>query len=346
MTRTLVISLLAHVALLASGSAVLNDGYLFGNDRVLAGFAGLVILLSALPQAARAGFFTARLLGSVGKAPLWALPLAQMGGSVTLLLAGLWLPTAFGAPDFWRDRLEVSPGPMTDVVLLASLLLLGSSVLSFALLSYEWVRGRMVLTMPPQDATTRLALRTAAVCLALLAGALTFFSNENLEYVRAWTLYSWHRDAEGAIRVFRRLASRPGSRLGDNSLLRIALISRDLGRSDEAREAVRELLERFPESPLADDATFWLGRLEMSDRHEAAAREQFERVARNWPGSYLADDALVLLLQLARERKDAVEERRLAAMLEAGHAGGYVEQERAGGKPRYASVREILEARR
>jgi tetratricopeptide (TPR) repeat protein len=346
MTRTPIISLLAHIALLASGSAVLDDGYLFGNGWLLLALACLVAVLSVLPLAARELFFMARQLGSVGKAPLWALPLAQMGGSVALLLVGLWIPSLFGAPDFWRDRLEISPGPMTDLVLLASLTLLGSSVLSFALLCYEWVRGRMVLTMPLRDTTTRLALRVAAGSLALLTAAVTLFSNENVEYVRAWTDYSWKRDAGGALERFRRLASRPGSRLADNSLFRIALISRDLGQGGEAREAIRELLERFPESPLADDATFWFGRLELSDGNRTAAREQFERVARVWAGSYLADDALVLLLGLARERGDADEEQRLKTLLAEGHARGYVEQERPGGKPRYVSVRESLKSTR
>lgn len=345
--RTYGLSALAHLALVLMASMAFNATFLFGNRWLFLTAAGALSTLAVLPLAARWAFRGLRELGSKGQAPLWALPLGQMAGCICIMIGTLWVPTAFGRPDAWRDWLDVSPGPMTDFVVLLSVAVLGSALMTFILLCVEWVGGGMAHTAPRHDPKTRTALWVLGAILALMLALSFSIRTENLDYTQAWFAWSWHRDAGRALELFRRVADRPGGgRLADNALLRVALISREVGNPHEAGDALRQLRERFPGSPLADDACFWLGLAASASGDTEAARREFEALVKSWPESYLADDALVRLLELARQRGDGADQARLSGALLGRYRWGYVELESESGRIAFEGVPAAVARRR
>ncbi|MBI4868229.1 MAG: tetratricopeptide repeat protein [Candidatus Wallbacteria bacterium] len=343
MVATIAISVLAHVALLVSVSAALGCGYLFGNLRLAPLVAAGVVFLGLLPVASREVFRALRRAGSRGQTPLWALPLGQLAATLSATICALALPATLGRSDFWRDLLDVSPGPFTDLVVLSSLVMMGGCVVSFVLLSYEWIRHGMVREIRGPNSPTRLALALGGGLLPLLVLLTSAFPSDNLAYLTAWKAYSFDRDAERALAGFRRLAEAPASSpLVDNALFRLALLERELGRSAEALEALRQLRQRCPASPLVDDATFLSGRLLLARGDAVAASRELELVTERWPSSCLADDALLALYRIARDRGDEQRAQALFERIRRDCVWRFAEVDTGAGKPRFVRTVELV----
>jgi tol-pal system protein YbgF len=57
------------------------------------------------------------------------------------------------------------------------------------------------------------------------------------------------------------------------------------GEYELARMGYRQLIESFPESPLADDALYWIGESFMADTQPDSARTTFDQALREYPDS-------------------------------------------------------------
>lgn len=63
------------------------------------------------------------------------------------------------------------------------------------------------------------------------------------------------------------------------------------GHYDKAARAFREFIVKYPQSPLADHAQYWIGEALYVGRSFKAAREEFAKVLTDYPGSGKAADA-------------------------------------------------------
>jgi tol-pal system protein YbgF len=67
------------------------------------------------------------------------------------------------------------------------------------------------------------------------------------------------------------------------------------GRHDEAAHSFRELVRRFPEHDLADNAQYWLGECFYARKEFLEAMPEFRQVVTRWPLGNKAPDALLKL---------------------------------------------------
>ena len=88
------------------------------------------------------------------------------------------------------------------------------------------------------------------------------------------------------------------------SIFAAAELDRSRGNIELARSGFQEILEKFPASEEADDATYWLGDLAYGDAMFAEALDYFEKVLQDFPASERVPSALykgrACLLELGR----------------------------------------------
>ena len=79
-----------------------------------------------------------------------------------------------------------------------------------------------------------------------------------------------------------------------------AMLDRSRGDLDAAKEGLRDFLDRFGNSEMADDALYWLGAISMAGNDHAAALGDFARLLEDWPQAERRADAM--LKSLVAER--------------------------------------------
>jgi tol-pal system protein YbgF len=77
----------------------------------------------------------------------------------------------------------------------------------------------------------------------------------------------------------------------DEKTFRDALQTYNNGGLDKAAGAFEEFLTKFPQSPLASDAVYWIGEIRMNQGKYEEAVLQFDRVVKEFPGSKKELDA-------------------------------------------------------
>ena len=85
----------------------------------------------------------------------------------------------------------------------------------------------------------------------------------------------------------------------------MALLDRDQGNYELARQGFEEFLEKYPTSEVADDAMYWLGDIAYGERQYEKALGYFEQMLAAYPGAEFAPAALfksrTCLLELNRQ---------------------------------------------
>lgn len=87
----------------------------------------------------------------------------------------------------------------------------------------------------------------------------------------------------------------------------MALLDRNQGNNDLARQGFSEFLEKYPNSEVADDAIFWLGDLAYAEKNYEEALEYFQQLVNEHPAAEFAPAALyksrTCLLNLERQEE-------------------------------------------
>ena len=127
---------------------------------------------------------------------------------------------------------------------------------------------------------------------------LAVFLEENGEPEEALVLFAqaqWRRrqrEFEEAEKLLDRLAEAfPTAQVRDDALFLSSALSMDKGAYPEAIERCRELIERYPDSPLAPEAQQRIGRIyDEALREPNQALVEYERVLSDYPGTLLEDE--------------------------------------------------------
>ncbi len=87
----------------------------------------------------------------------------------------------------------------------------------------------------------------------------------------------------------------------------MALLDKDRGNDELARQGFEEFLEKYPTSEVADDAMYWLGDLSYKDGQYEAALGYFQQMLTAYPAAEFAPAALyksrICLLELNRQEE-------------------------------------------
>ncbi len=87
----------------------------------------------------------------------------------------------------------------------------------------------------------------------------------------------------------------------------MALLDRNQGNNDLARQGFSEFLQKYPQSEVADDATYWLGDLAYAERQYEEALKYFQELVNVYPNAEFAPAALfksrTCLLELDRQEE-------------------------------------------
>lgn len=85
----------------------------------------------------------------------------------------------------------------------------------------------------------------------------------------------------------------------------MALLDRNQGNTDLARQGFLEFLEKYPQSEVADNALYWLGDLAYGEKKYEEALDYFQRMLKAYPSAQFAPAALYksrsCLLALGRQ---------------------------------------------
>lgn len=90
-----------------------------------------------------------------------------------------------------------------------------------------------------------------------------------------------------------------------------ALLSPQQRRYDEAAKAFRQFLEKYPGSPLAANAQYWLGEAYYVSQNNAEAKAAFEQLVRKYPDSAKVPGALYKIGRIKAAEGDRVGARQL-----------------------------------
>ncbi len=90
-----------------------------------------------------------------------------------------------------------------------------------------------------------------------------------------------------------------------------ALLSPQQRRYDEAAKAFRQFLEKYPDSPLAANAQYWLGEAYYVSQKNAEAKAAFEQLVQKYPGSAKIAGALYKIGRIKAAEGDRAGARRI-----------------------------------
>ncbi len=107
-------------------------------------------------------------------------------------------------------------------------------------------------------------------------------------------LYRARGQNDAALRQFGIVSSEWGdsSPFADDALFEEAQIHNEAGRSDRAVALLLDLFQRYPRSPLGEEALYRRGEILQSDEDHGAAREAFFEYRRNYPAGRFVDASL------------------------------------------------------
>ena len=105
------------------------------------------------------------------------------------------------------------------------------------------------------------------------------------------------------------------------AIFNAALLDRDRGNDDLARQGFTEFLDRYPSSEMADDARYWLGELAYGRGDYEAALADFLTLATEFPQAERRPDALQKAVLSAQALGDAVQARSLLERLQNDYPG-------------------------
>jgi len=108
--------------------------------------------------------------------------------------------------------------------------------------------------------------------ITLLTSLISTFSVDNtivpLAYVKLGTLYLSKNDNEKALKTFQEMRSRNIPVYGDLALYYESSIQKKIGNTEEAKEAMKQLVDNYPNSPYTQEVR---PQLEAEEKTEAAA---------------------------------------------------------------------------
>ena len=133
---------------------------------------------------------------------------------------------------------------------------------------------RLVKEYPAARLTRGAAARRDYVAKATAGGAEPF---RRFERIRSDYVKLAPDDAEKEVRAI--VDEHPSFAIADEALLWLGDHAADAKNVREARRSYRELLDRFPDSPLAAHAWAGLGRAAFAEKDWAAAEDAFSRIA-------------------------------------------------------------------
>lgn len=136
------------------------------------------------------------------------------------------------------------------------------------------IYDRLVKDHPAARLTRGAAARRDYIAKATAGGAEPF---RRFERVRADYAKLDPHDAEAEVRAI--VDEHPSFAIADEALLWLGDHAAEAGDAGEARRTYHELLQRFPDSPLAAHAWAGLGRAAFAEKDWAAAEDAFARIA-------------------------------------------------------------------
>lgn len=265
---------------------------------------------------------------------LWMLPIADLAAAFAVLSITLAYPNWTGDAELWRDLSGLPPTPFTRLVTTLFMLVAFQVAYLFLRLLGRYLADPRSWSGEPRDGLTSLAFALGLVILSctLLYGQAR--RPHNVAYLRGWVALGMAARPADALRHFQEIVERyPDSGLADASLYRMARIEADeLGHPQEAATHLERLLARWPASPFADDALFDLAELRLGPLEDAPrAIETFAKVRASYPRSYLAERAALGQARALVKARRAPEAEALLAALERGPARTRIVREETDG---------------
>lgn len=265
---------------------------------------------------------------------LWMLPIVDLAAAFLVLAIILAYPNGTGDTELWRDLTGLPPTPFTRLVTTLFMLVAFQVAYLFLRLLGRYLADPRSWSGEPRDGLTSLAFALGLVILActLLYGQAR--RPHNVAYVRGWMALGLAARPADALRHFQEIVERyPDSGLADASLYRMARIEADeLGHPQEAATHLQRLLARWPSSPFADDALFDLAELRAGPLDDpAAAIASFAQVRTSYPRSYLTERAALGQARALIKAKRAPEAEALLAAIERGPARSRIVREEPDG---------------
>ena len=250
---------------------------------------------------------------------LWLIPLVDLAVAFACICLPLAWPTWSGDQELWRDLIGLPPTPFTRLVTTLFLLVAFQVSYLFVRLLARYLADPRSWAGESRDGLTSLVFSAGLVMLACTVLYGQARRPQNVLYMRGWLALTMGGRPADALREFQEVVERfPDSGLADSCLYRMARIEADdLGHAAEAATHLKKLIARWPQSPLADDALFDLGELALGPLDDApAAVSAFEDVRKRWPRSYLTERATLGHAKALIKAKRAAEARQVLVDLE------------------------------
>lgn len=224
---------------------------------------------------------------------LWLLPLLDLAIAFTLLAVPLAAPSWRGDYELWKDLLGLPPTPFTRLVTMFFVLIAFQVFYVFVRLVVRFLSDARSWERASNDGITSLVCASGLVLLACMILYGQARRPHNVLYVRGWIASALAgRPSEGLVHFGEVVERFPDSGVADACMYRMACIEvQDLAHPADAEAHLKTLIQRWPTSPFVDDALFDLAGLALARGDAAASERLFAEVAARFPRSYLTERA-------------------------------------------------------
>jgi hypothetical protein len=224
---------------------------------------------------------------------LWLLPIVDLAVAFCAVALPLAVPSWIGDYELWKDLLGVPPTPFTRLVTALFVLITFQVFYLFVKLVVRFFTDPKSWERASGDGVTSIVCASGLVFLACLLLYGQAHRAHNVLYLKGWMSLALAGRPAQAITHFGEVVERyPDSGIADACLYRIARIeSEELSRPADAESRLKALVKRWPTSPFLDDALFDLGDLALARDDAAEAERLFAEVGTRFPRSYLTERA-------------------------------------------------------
>ena len=280
-----------------------------------------------------------------GQRLLWVTPISELA-ILTAVTLGLMTLDRLWTRDFFQNLVGLPPYLYNRMVMLhMGLVFLQVMLVFLNLIRAYWAdEGK---DREGADPMTGWAVVAFLAVILVLVSYWRFARPESMEFFKIWFRFSSTRRPDEALRSYEALRRQfPDAPLLDAVHYRMGRLNQyGLLQNHEARDCYRRLIDRFPGSPLRDDALLEVGRISLQLDELPVGQGALETLLVEYPGSYLTEEALLVLVDIHLRANQAGSAREKAMQLREFGPRGAVLLEIDEGRFRSETIDQALQSR-